>query len=111
MAMDDRVKREALNQSLFREVNERIEQVFEGFGPDGEWEFLCECGRGDCGKRVTLKPAQYEWVRAHPRRFLVARGHEADEVEQVVARLDGFVVVEAFGIAGSVADETDLRGT
>jgi hypothetical protein len=37
-------EKEARNQALFREVNERIEQVSEGFATDGPTSFLCECG-------------------------------------------------------------------
>ena len=35
---------------------------------------------------VALTLAQYEAVRANPRRFVIVRGHELPEVEVVVER-------------------------
>ena len=59
--------------------------------------------------RITLKPAEYEWVRANPARFVLAPGHAAPELEHVVEREDEHVVVEKHGIAGQVAAKLDPR--
>jgi hypothetical protein len=66
---------ELCTEELFREVNERIvrlNQVFES--PEGD--FLCECASGLCAERLRLSLEEYEAIRADPRRFLMAPGHE-----------------------------------
>ena len=47
---------------LFREVNDRIQDLLESAGPDLQGEFLCECGR-ECGRRVVLLPAEFAFLR------------------------------------------------
>ena len=46
-------------------------------------------------------------MREHPRRFLVAPGHEHPELERVVERHTGYLIVEKTGTAGTVAEQTD----
>ena len=98
--MEERLERTARNESLFREVNDRIEELSEnveaqGIAPEGGFvEFHCECGREDCTERVRLTVAEYERVRSDNDRFAVAPGHETPEMEVVVERGDRFVVVD-----------------
>jgi hypothetical protein len=47
---------------LFREVNDRIQDLLESAEPDLQGEFLCECGR-ECGRRVLLLPAEFASLR------------------------------------------------
>ena len=47
---------------LFREVNDRINELLASTDPDLPGEFLCECGR-DCGRRVELLPAAFALLR------------------------------------------------
>ena len=58
MSLEDRFARQAQNEALFREVNERIAQLgknAEAWSPDGTVEFMCECGEeGGCGQRVRV---------------------------------------------------------
>jgi hypothetical protein len=57
-----------------------------------------------------LEAAEYEAVRAHPRRFLIALNHENPEIERVVDENGQFAVVETFvGEASRIAEETDPR--
>jgi hypothetical protein len=51
---------------LFREVNDRINELLVSTDPDRPGEFLCECGE-DCGRRVELLPATYEALRSSGR--------------------------------------------
>jgi hypothetical protein len=84
--------RAAQNQhSLLREVNERIAalQPSEMF-----IQFACECGRAGCTSTVPLSVDQYERVRQHPRRFIVAPGHERPARERVVETSAHVVVIE-----------------
>ena len=103
------VERLAKNESFFRQVNERIKDVGEGFEGAETYEFLCECSDPVCTERITLDRTDYEWVRSDPTRFVLARGHAAPEIEQVVARDTDHVVVEKQGLAARVAAKLDPR--
>ncbi|HET8557078.1 MAG TPA: hypothetical protein VFL58_07205, partial [Gaiellaceae bacterium] len=82
MADDPRARRVGENESIFREVNERVEELSADL--DLPPEFVCECGRADCDARLSVPLEEYERVRAHGRRFVVAAGHERPEVEKVI---------------------------
>jgi hypothetical protein len=71
--------------------------------------FVCECSDDRCTMRVQVPLAVYESVRAEPRRFLVAPGHESD-VERVVEQDAGYSIVEKLGGAGRISERTDPRG-
>jgi hypothetical protein len=105
-------ERKALNEGVFREANERLErgaQELIGAAEGSVIPFLCECPRMDCTNVVLMTLAAYEDVRSGPRRGLAVVGHEDLEVEDVVARFDGYVVTEKFGRAGEVHEEADPR--
>jgi hypothetical protein len=87
----DRVEK---NERLFRELNGRIRDVSEPLLGAGEpVEFICECARESCLDRVLLTRAQFDEVREDPRWFFVAPGHEREDVELVVERRAGYVIV------------------
>ena len=97
-------------QSLFRQVNERIEDLNEVFGsmiPVAEW--VCECADSSCIERIEMPISAYEAIRANSRRFPIVPGHELPEVETVVEVHPGYVVVEKFGPGGDVAARNDPR--
>jgi hypothetical protein len=109
---DERAKRAAENESLFRQVNERIEdlnKVFEAFAPYGSW--TCECARIDCAQRIELTLDEYESARSSPNRFLIApaEDHFDADVERVVERTERYWVVEKVGAAAERATELDPR--
>lgn len=97
------------NEAAFREVNEAIER---GQWPGDEAKrasFRCECSRLGCTRIIELTVEEYEAVRAHSRRFVVAIGHQQPEVERVVVEKPRYLVVEKRERAGEVADRTDPR--
>jgi hypothetical protein len=110
--MSERTERLAENETVFRAGNEAIEANRRG-APDGgagERLYLCECGSATCFEQISLTRAQYEAVRAHPARFLVARGHEDESAgEVVVADGPGYVVVEKAAAGRQIAEDTDPR--
>jgi len=97
------------NESLFREANEGIERGLWPGEEDERVPFRCECARLECAEAVRLTPAEYEHVRADPRRFVVVPGHEILRAEVVVERRGGYLVVEKVGEAAEVAEELDPR--
>ena len=99
-------ERVARNEALFREFNERVERLA---GDSPRIDFLCECGDLDCLERLSLTRTTYEQVRSDPRRFVVAPGHEDTDIARVVARREGYVVVEKTADAARVAIEHDPR--
>ena len=102
---------EARARGVFREVNEQVRELHRIFGEDGRVaSFVCECGNDACTQPITLKCTEYEAIRAHARRFLVAPNHENPEVERVVDENGLFAVVETFvGEASRIAEDTDPR--
>ena len=107
--MDEREKRMAQNEALFREVNERIKEAADRLGSDSAFEYFCECANADCTFQVTLTAAQYENVRTDPTQFAVLPVHFTPEVETVVSENDGYWVVKKTGDAGEYVEELDPR--
>lgn len=100
------------NEALFREVNERIEDVGTALAPDDvPMEFLCECDDPDCLEKVSATRPEYEAIRAVATHFIVSPGHEDPSVEQVVQQTDRFLVVEKEGEAAHEARQDDPRKT
>ena len=110
--MDDRQQAHlAANEDLFRQINERIEDVASEHGPDEHrYEFLCECSNLSCDLRMRLTLAAYEQIRTDPTQFVVADGHDLPEIEIVVARTDDYQVVRKQGDAAELAEAKDPRG-
>ena len=101
-------ERLAMNEALFRDVNERIREISDNFGQkEATYNFLCECSDASCTKRVVLTRAEYEHVRSDPTRFVVAKGHALLEVESIVSQANDHVVVEKEGAAADVAIHLD----
>jgi hypothetical protein len=109
--MTSRDERIGLNEAVFREVNERIEQVAEAFNlHEEQLDLLCECGRADCVDRISMTHAEYEKLRSEPHQFAIRPGHEEDGVERVIARKNGYNIVEKVrGAPERIAEETDPR--
>jgi hypothetical protein len=92
--VDERAERIGRNEDLFRKVNDQIEGVNEAFGTiTGTMSILCECGTLDCIEQIGLTVDEYRDLRAEPTHFAVKPGHEIADVEHVVARREGYLVV------------------
>jgi hypothetical protein len=100
-------QRVAMNEATFRKVNEGMES---GQDPSGRLSFVCECGRLNCTRLIQLTRAEYEGVRAHPRRFAIVEGHEIPETEEIVERHERYLVVEKTGAPeAEIVEHTDPR--
>jgi hypothetical protein len=87
----------ARNEDLFREVNERIEELTQQLDvlpSNRQVEFHCECGRDGCDARLSMTIAEYDAVRTENDRFAVAPGHESGDLERVVERNERYLVVD-----------------
>jgi hypothetical protein len=101
--------RVAKTEALFREVNERVAERAEEFDAETA-EFVCECADPTCTKRIAASLDDYEDVRAEGDTFLVVNGHvERADLERVVARQDGFQVVQKLRELGVLVRRLDPR--
>jgi len=86
----------ARNEALWREVNDRIEELDEDLRvlPRDLLELHCECGNADCEARISITPSEYRDVRSQRDTFALALGHEDDVIEHVVKRNERYLVVD-----------------
>ncbi len=110
--MDERGQRIGINEALFRQVNERLEDLNEVFSTfTGTMSVVCECGELECVEHLTIAAQEYEWVRNDPTQFVIVPGHEEPDVEDVVERNRGYDVVrKRAGGAAEAARQLDPRG-
>lgn len=93
--MGERGLRVGRNEVVFREVNERLRELGEGFSlVSNEAQFVCECGRSTCAERIQMPLGTYEEIRSDPKRFFVIRGHELLEFEKIIEEREGYLIVE-----------------
>ena len=107
--VDERERRLAQNEALFREVNERVEAVAHQLGTDVPYEFVCECANADCTFRVQISLRTYEAIRSDSKQFVVLPLHYTPEVEDVVAEEDAYWIVRKSGEAGEYVERLDPR--
>ena len=101
--------RAAENQSLFRDMNERIEELSENLEARAMIGFVCECALKDCVEPLEMTHGEYEVLRRVPTHFAVKSGHEIEGVEEIVDYTDRYVVVEKLGVGGLRALKLDPR--
>ena len=99
----------AKNESTFRRANEKLQEKATEFGrADERTPYLCECEDEGCTKVVLLTNADYEQVRAEPKRFLMLPGHQ--EVDDVLVKQEAeFIVIEKRGEEGELVARQDPR--
>ncbi len=102
MSREDRITK---NEALFREVNQRIQEVTEARLPS--FEVVCECGDRDCHETVEVSTEDYSRVRGEPTQFFVVPGHEIPDVETVISSTESFNVVEKHVDEEQIARITD----
>ena len=49
---------------MFREVNERIDELLHVYGAEEEADFLCECPAPGCARLLPLRREEFERIRA-----------------------------------------------
>ena len=96
---------------MYRAVNREIEHASEqlGDGPKDLIEVICECGEDGCSQTLELSVAEYDDAHRERDRFVVALGHEDEQIEHVVTRTDRYLVVDKFGEAERLAEAEERR--
>ena len=109
--MDERKRRIGVNEAIFREANERIQDLNKSFAIlTDRLVLVCECGDGQCVEKISVSPEAYEELRSDPTQFAVGPGHEIPDVEEVVARGEGYDVVRKVDeVPRHIAEATDPR--
>lgn len=107
---DETQQRIARNEDIFREINEGILRGRWPGEEDAISGFRCECASLGCTQMLPLSFREYEQVRQHPRRFIVAPGHERLDAEAVVETRTSYLVVQKIGRAGEAAEAANPRG-
>lgn len=109
--MDKSEARAGQNEAVFRTVNQRLEELNQAFATFSDrFSIVCECGDSACVERISIKPEEYEALRADPTQFAMIPGHEAATVEEVVEERPEYVVVRKRpGEPAELAERTDPR--
>jgi len=106
MSNTERELRAAQNQLVFRSVNERIKELGEKIlDAVTELDFACECDNANCHAPITMSVEEFTAVDRMENRFIVVRGHEDLEVEDVVAERDGYLIVAKRGAGAELVKE------
>ena len=108
MTSELRQERAARNESLFRDVNERIKSTATELSPMFT-EFMCECADDSCFEHISLTSEEYSSVRTMGAVFFILKpGHALPEVERVVGgEANRYDIVEKVGLAGVVAEKLE----
>jgi hypothetical protein len=105
-----RDRRIGMNEALFREVNERLEELAQSFAQPETLDLICECGNASCASRIEMDRKEYEQVRSDSATFAIVKGHEIPDVEEIVERRKRYDVVRKIaGEAEEIAEKTDPR--
>ena len=106
---DEREIRAARNESMFREINERLTRDDPLADLTGSHVIACECADPACVQTLAISVSQYANVRSQPRQFAVLPGHIYSDVERVVKEFRTYVVVEKLGQAGEAAEALERQ--
>jgi hypothetical protein len=111
MTMDERERRLGMNEAVFREVNERVEEIQETQETNtGLLHIVCECSAVSCTERLSVPISEYERVRSDATHFLLQVGHEDPTVERMIENRGTYIIVEKEGMdVEEIAQATDPR--
>lgn len=98
-------RRAGRREANLRELNSRIAESQEQIADTlkSPLTVLCECASSDCNESIEMSPDAFAELRDQPTKFVVVEGHVLHDVEQVVERGDGWIVVEKRGVAAREA--------
>ena len=109
--MADWRAQEAINQTIFREMNEWTQEASAREGLVRSMDtYICECGDAGCSDPIRLTRSEYEDIRSEPTRFALALNHENPEIDSLITENERFATIEkSFGSALRIARESDPR--
>jgi hypothetical protein len=103
---EERQHRSARNQLLFRSVNEQILNVTERFQSElSDLDLVCECADPSCTDTIRLAAEEFGQIDRAQNAFIVLRGHEDEQVEDVVDTRNDYIVVRKRSVAARIVEE------
>lgn len=92
-------------EANLRALNERIADAQKQMAVALETPLtvLCECADATCEESIEITQEHFDVLRDDTIRFIVIDGHVLHEVEQVVQRGNGWMIVEKRGAAAREA--------
>jgi hypothetical protein len=106
MATAERELRAAQNQMMFRSVNDRIKELGESvMNSVAAIGFACECEDTACATPIKMSLEEFAAIEVIENRFIVLSGHERLEVEDVLDRRDGYLIVAKRGAGAEFVAE------
>ena len=107
---EERERRAAQNQLLFRAVNEQIVGMTENFRSDlSDINLVCECWTPSCTGTIRCRLEEFELLDRTGNMFIVLPGHEDLLVEDVVDASNGYVVVRKRDLAARIVEQVQQR--
>lgn len=94
------------NEVIFQQANKGVaDYILEDTDTQNPViDFYCECSNIACRERIPLTPDEYHRLHKTERYFIARKGHEMPDIESVVSKHGGFVVIKKFGDIPSVKD-------
>lgn len=106
--MNERKRRIADNEAIFRNVNEEIRALSATLATVTEMRIVCECGTRSCADQFVITPEDYSRVREDPTLFAIMPGHDFPETETAVVKRDDYWILRKDpGEPAALARETD----
>jgi hypothetical protein len=103
-------ERLAKNESLFRAVNEHLDEIGEATPWSKTTDYLCECSDTACIESIELRKDEYEHARSRPTVFFVVPGHERPALENVIEEHKRYLLVEKTVAVDSVIESDPRSG-
>jgi hypothetical protein len=109
--MSLREERIAKNEAASREINEKIQEAYQGEPPANRIDIVCECARMTCDAAIDITLDEYEDAREDALHFVIFPGHFVGDIERIVYENDRFAVVaKREGTPADVARDQNPRG-
>lgn len=91
---DNTVARARENEERFAAANADIATTADALHVRELVPFLCECSNVRCTEIIQVSLAAYVDLRSQESTFILLTGHEDANVEQVVGRTNGYLLVQ-----------------
>jgi hypothetical protein len=108
--MSAREVRMARNEVASRELNEEIEEAYEGAPRSNRFDMVCECGLQICDRAIDITMDKYLLVRSDQRQFAIVPDHFVGDIERIIYENDRFAIVaKREGTPADVAKDGNAR--
>src|SRR5678815_4327769 len=82
--MSLREERMAKNEAASREINEKIQEAYQGEPAANRIDIVCECARMTCDAAIDIALDEYEDAREDALHFMIIPGHFVGDIEWIV---------------------------